>query len=229
MRPPSPHVSLGTLAPCSPACASRPAPGTCSCWGGASSTGAALRTAAPAAMPPPRRPLSAARSLAPRGRGRVSGSTRCGGGGAPCPASAGGELCLRRPLPGSCGSARRPPPGAPPLRPAPARPRPRRPQRRGLRILLPVTAQESLWGSFPLQSRTCRPPCASCAWLLPAVLSQAAGPESRSEVRWEDMWGVPRVRNGEERGSEGSFSLGSFLQKPLSEDGSSGGCPKLGH
>lgn len=194
-----------------------------------------------------RRRLQHLRRLAHRGpRGHTSAAAPAPGRAVPSsarageglPESAGGALPRERggravrtaaPAPGpaaACADSLRE------RRPSGRCPRPRRPQRRGLGILLPVTAREILQGSFPLWSGSRRPP-----WLSSRAAPgscrrfchQVAGLDTllRSKVG-RDVGRTESEKCRGERGSEGTFSPGSFLQKPLSQDGSSGDSPKPG-
>lgn len=128
VRPPSPRVSLGTLAPCPPACARRPVP--------------ARAGEAPPAPAPPRapRPPRPPRPSRPCLRRRGSSAPRAGEG---LREAAGGRPFRReRRVPSEPAAA---PPRAVRL-PSALRPRPT--------LLL---AEETLWGSSPLQTSSGRP------------------------------------------------------------------------
>lgn len=209
--------------PVSPDCGPRPIP--------ARAAEAPPAPAPPCAPRPPRPYLS--RGVRPRPR---SPSLRAGGGGSPgvrwgrsAWRARGASGAYGGPAPGPAAACAD---GLRERRPSGRCPRPRRPQRRGLGILLPATARGILQGSFPLWPGSRRPP-----WLSSRAAPgscrrfchQVAGldTELRSKVG-RDVGRTESEKCRGERGSEGTISPGSFLQKPLSQDGSSGDSPKPG-
>lgn len=121
-----------------------------------------------------------------RSAGRAPGASCACGSPAPGPAVARADRLRERPL-------------------SVPRPRPGRQPRRGLLFLLPVAAGETLGGCFPLvkQLSAVVALTASCAWLLPAVLSPGggAGDPLRSKVG-RDVWSTEgeKWRGERERG-----------------------------